>query len=79
VNRHDDKIPKKFRSIVFAAIMSVFTVVLVSGMLTLRHYGLADGFFTYWLSAFLSAWPLVFVAILFVAPMVNKLVDNIVD
>lgn len=73
------KISRKFRAIVFAAIMSLFTVMLVSGVLTWRHYGLESGFFLHWLTAFISAWPLVFVAILVVAPIVNKWVDQIVD
>lgn len=73
------KIPRKFRSIVFAAIMSLFTVMIVSCILTFRHYGLASDFITHWLSGFVTAWPLVFVAILLVAPIVNKWVDQIVD
>lgn len=73
------KIPKKFRAIVFAAIMSLFTVLIVSCILTFRHYGLASDFLVHWLSGFATAWPLVFVAILLVAPMVNKLVDQLVD
>ncbi len=73
------KIPRKYRAIVFAAIMSVFTVLLVSGTLTWRHYGLHESFLSHWLSAFATAWPLVFVAILLVAPLVNRLVDRVVD
>jgi hypothetical protein len=73
------KIPGKFKAIVFAAIMSLFTVMLVSGVLTWRHYGQEPGFLLHWFTAFISAWPLVFVAILVVAPAVNKLVDSIVD
>ena len=73
------KISRKFRAIVFAAIMSVFTVMIVSCILTFQHYGLASDFIVHWLSGFVTAWPLVFVAILLVAPLVNKLVDNIVD
>lgn len=73
------KIPRKFKSIVFAAVMSVFTVMIVSCMLTFRHYGFDSAFTRYWLSAFVSAWPLVFAAILIVAPMVTKWVDKIVD
>lgn len=73
------KIPRKFKSIVFAAVMSVFTVMIVSCMLTFRHYGFDTGFISHWFSAFVSAWPLVFVAILVVAPLVTKWVDKIVD
>ena len=73
------KIPRKYKAIVFAAIMSVFTVLLVSATLTIRHYGLEQGFIGHWLSAFITAWPLVFVAILVVAPLVTRLVDKLVD
>jgi len=73
------KIPRRFKPIVFAAIMSVFTVLLVSATLTFRHFGLQPDFVSHWLSAFITAWPLVFVAILLVAPLVTKLVDKIVD
>lgn len=72
------KIPRRFRAVVFAAIMSLFTVLLVSGVLTLRHHRLTSEFLEHWLSGFLTAWPLVFVAILLVAPIVNKWVDQIV-
>lgn len=71
-------IPCRFRAVVFAAIMSLFTVLLVSGVLTLWHHGLTAEFPMQWLSGFLTAWPLVFVAILLVAPIVNKWVDQIV-
>lgn len=72
------RIPRRYRAIVFAAVMSVFTVALVSATLTLRHYGVHAGFFQQWLGAFLTAWPIVFVAILVVAPIVNRLVDRLV-
>ncbi len=32
-----------------------------------------------WLGAFMTAWPIVFVAILLIAPVVNKLVGLMVE
>ena len=72
------KIPRRFRPIVFAAVMSAFSVMLVSGTLTLRHWGWHAGFMRDWWHAFCTAWPVVFLAILLVAPLVGRLVECIV-
>jgi len=32
-----------------------------------------------WLGAFMTAWPIVFIAILLIAPVVNKLVNLMVE
>lgn len=73
------KLPGKYRQLVFAAIMSVFTVSIVSATITLMHASLNYQFLGMWAKAFCTAWPIVFAAILLVAPLVNKVVNIMVD
>jgi len=73
------KLPGKFRQVVFAAIMSIFTVMIVSATITFMHVGISQQFPGAWIKAFCAAWPIVFTAILIIAPLVNKVVDKIVD
>ncbi|HSH73936.1 MAG TPA: DUF2798 domain-containing protein [Methylophilaceae bacterium] len=73
------KFPRKFRQVVFAAIMSIFTVMIVSATITFMHVGISHQFMGAWIKAFCAAWPIVFTAILIIAPVVNKVVDKIVD
>lgn len=73
------KIPFRFRTIMFAAIMSCSTALIVSGIIIYLHSESREHFIAQWLGAFISAWPIVFVAILLIAPIVNKLLDQFVD
>jgi len=43
------------------------------------HVGFSHQFPGAWIKAFCAAWPIVFMAILIIAPLVNKVVDQIVD
>ncbi|MGZ8250767.1 MAG: DUF2798 domain-containing protein [Methylophilaceae bacterium] len=73
------KLPGKYRQLAFAAIMSAFTVSIVSATITLMHVSLDHQFLGVWAQAFCTAWPIVFAAILLVAPLVNKVVNIMVD
>jgi len=73
------KLPGKFRPIIFAAIMSVFTVMIVSATITFMHVGVSSQFLIAWIKAFCAAWPIVFMAILVIAPLVQKVVNQIVE
>ncbi len=73
------KIPYRFRTIIFAGVMSGCTAFIVSGAIIYLRAGFNNGFVNHWLTAFSYAWPIVFVAILLIAPLVNKLLDFCVE
>lgn len=70
------KFPRRYRGILFALVMSCTTSLIVSAIILVMH-GSHHGFATAWLSAFLTAWPIVFAAILIIAPQVNRLLDQV--
>lgn len=73
------KIALRYRHYLFACIMSASTAFIVSGIIIYLHAVTLEHFTLKWFKAFLTAWPIVFVAILIVAPLVNKLLDRIVE
>ena len=68
-------IPARYRQLIFALLMSVTTAALVSGVISAIHAP-AVGFASNWLVNFLTAWPLVFLSILFIAPPLQRLVNR---
>lgn len=73
------KIPYRYRVYCFAIVMSFFTSLIVSAtVIGLRTSSLA-GFIQTWPSSFAIAWPIVFVAILIISPLVNKLLNMIIE
>ena len=73
------KFVTRYRTILFALIMSFSTALIVSGTVIYLNAELNDDFVVRWLGAFISAWPIVFAAILVMAPIVNKFLDIFVD
>jgi hypothetical protein len=73
------KLSHRYRTIFFAFIMSLSTAIIVSGTIIYFNTELNDDFLLQWLSAFVSAWPIVFVSILVVAPLVNKILDVFIE
>jgi hypothetical protein len=51
----------------------------VSGVIISLHGSVGAAFVKAWLHAFLTAWPIVFVAILVIAPRVDRLLDVFVE
>ncbi|MEO7344338.1 MAG: DUF2798 domain-containing protein, partial [Methylotenera sp.] len=72
------KIAYRYRTVLFALIMSCSTALIVSGIIIFTRMESHIDFIKQWLSAFITAWPIVFVAILLIAPMVNKLLNLLV-
>lgn len=68
---------KHVRSLIFAGLMSCFTVMLVSAAISIIHGVSNEMFFTNWFKSILITWPLVFVSILTVAPLINRLLGKI--
>lgn len=73
-----NKIPIKYRVLIFALIMSFNTALIVSGVITYLNTLTWDIFLEKWPHSFILGWPLVFISILVIAPIVNKIVDLIV-
>ena len=73
------KFVSRYRTILFALIMSFSTALIVSGTIIYLNAELNDDFVVRWLGAFISAWPIVFAAILVMAPIVNKFLDIFVE
>ena len=75
----DNKIAYRYRTLLFALIMSCNTALIVSGMIIYLHSVTTLNFIKQWLGAFITAWPIVFIAILIIAPIVNKLLNLFVE
>lgn len=73
------KIPARYRSLIFAMVMSCTTSMIVSAMIIGLHTQNYEQFMKVWPSSFLMSWPIVFLAILIIAPMVNKLLDGFIE
>lgn len=73
------KVPYQYRNILFALIMSGTTSLIVSAIIIFLHTKTNDGFIAKWLLAFSTAWPIVFAAILIIAPQVHRLLNVMVD
>lgn len=73
------KISKKYRKPLFALMMSAATSLLVSGVILAMRHIPADIFLSQWRHVFMTAWPVVFIAIMVIAPGVQKLVDHVVE
>ncbi len=73
------KIPFRYRVYCFALVMSFFTSMIVSATVIGLRTSTLEGFLHIWPSSFAIAWPIVFVAILVIAPLVNKLLNVIIE
>lgn len=68
---------KRKRHFAFAALMSLSTATLVSGVILLLNGVGHAQFITRWAHSILVAWPLVFIAILTIAPPLNRWLDRL--
>lgn len=73
------KIPFRYRVYCFALVMSFFTSMIVSATVIGLRIGFNAKFMQIWLSSFAIAWPIVFIAILIIAPLVNKLLNTFIE
>ncbi len=74
-----NKISFRYRTVLFALIMSANTALIVSGLIIFFRVQPHANFIKVWLGSFITAWPIVFVAILIIAPLVNKLLNLFVE
>ena len=73
------KISSRYRKPLFALVMSCSTGLIVSAVILALRGVPGPVFLRVWMQAFLIAWPVVFVAILVIAPRVDKVLDVFVE
>lgn len=77
MNTEKDKITEIKKKITFALLMGSITTGIISFSLILINIGYTERFFTNWLKSWGYAYFFVIPAILFIAPPVEKFVNNI--
>lgn len=70
--------PARFVPIAFGFILSGLMSLLVSGIAPFRHAGLADGFYSFWMGAWVPSWLIAFPVVLVVAPVARRIVGGLV-
>ena len=71
-------IPRRYEPVLFAALLSAFMSLLVSGIATLRAVGAVPEFMGLWMSAWITAWAIAFPIALVVMPVARRLVQRLV-
>ena len=74
-----NKIAYRYRAVLFALIMSASTALIVSGIIIFLRIKPQTDFIQIWFGTFITAWPIVFVAIVVIAPMVNNFLNLFVE
>lgn len=64
--------PPRYARWVFAVLMSIYMVTLMTLVITWANTGLSEGFLDRWWRAFYIAWPIAFTLILIGAPQLQK-------
>jgi hypothetical protein len=73
------RIPSRFASILFGALLSVIMVAIVSAFVLATSQGLGAGFAAQWMRSCATTWPVAFVAVTLVAPWVRKIVGRVTE
>lgn len=69
------KLPKKYAGLAFSFYASAIMVFIVSGVLVALNTGIDAGYFARFIKAYIITWPIAFVSLLGVRPVVLKLVE----
>lgn len=70
--------PPRYARWVFAVLMSIYMVTLMTFVITWANTGLVEGFLGRWWRAFYIAWPIAFALILIGAPQLQKVTAKLV-
>lgn len=70
--------PKKYAPVLFGLILSGLMSFLVSGISTLKGFGLGEHFLSLWISAWLTAWAIAFPVVLVIAPITRRFVEKLI-
>jgi hypothetical protein len=70
------RIPVRYAPILFGALLSAIMVAIVSAFVLATSHGIHAGFAAQWSKSCLTTWPVAFVAVTLVAPVVRKMVGR---
>jgi hypothetical protein len=73
------KLPARYNAIAVPLLLSLMMTCIVSGIATVNSLGLVDGFFGKWMQAWLYSWLVAFPIMLFVLPVVRRIVAVFVE
>ncbi|WP_028104352.1 DUF2798 domain-containing protein [Pseudoduganella violaceinigra] len=62
---------------IFAALMSFMMTVIMSGWITWLNIGFHPEYTARWGRAFLAAWPAAFIAVMLIAPTVQRVTQRL--
>ena len=68
------KIPARFAPLLFGALLSMVMVAIVSAFVLATSQGLHPGFLAQWSKSCITTWPMAFVTVTVVAPLVRRVV-----
>ena len=71
-------LPKRYEPIAFGFLLSGFMSLMVSGLSAWSALGLGPGLFGAWMAAWVKSWAFAFPAVLVVAPLVRRILRQIV-
>ena len=71
------RIPTRFAPILFGALLSMIMVAVVSAFVLATSQGVHPGFLAQWTKSCLTTWPMAFVTVTLVAPMVRRTVAKL--
>lgn len=73
------RLPARYAPLLFGALLSAIMVAIVSAFVLLTSQGLQPGFLAQWLRSCLTTWPVAFVAVTLVAPVVRRIVARLTE
>ena len=68
------KFPARYSPLLFGALLSMIMVTLVSAFVIAINQGFHPGFLNQWVTSCLTTWPVAFVTVTLVAPLVRRAV-----
>jgi len=71
------RIPARFAPILFGALLSMIMVAVVSAFVLATSQGVHPGFLAQWSKSCLTTWPMAFVTVTLVAPLVRRVVAKL--
>lgn len=71
------RIPTRFAPILFGALLSMIMVAVVSAFVLATSQGIHPGFLAQWTKSCMTTWPMAFVTVTLVAPLVRRTVAKL--
>ena len=71
------RIPTRFAPILFGALLSMIMVAVVSAFVLATSQGIHPGFLAQWTKSCMTTWPMAFVTVTLVAPVVRRTVAKL--